>query len=96
MGKAVYDGREFWVFGGETLDGPGANRSGVYDRVDIYDPVANRWRTGPPMPAARHGVFPVLAGDRILLVGGGPRAGRSSSTIADALDLRATERPTPP
>jgi N-acetylneuraminic acid mutarotase len=92
MGKAVWDGREFWVFGGETLDGPGADRHGAYDRVDIYDPVANRWRSGPPMPAARHGVFPVLVGNRIVLVGGGTRAGKSSSTIADALDLRHAER----
>jgi N-acetylneuraminic acid mutarotase len=92
MGKAVWDGREFWVFGGETLDGPGADRHGVYDRVDIYDPAANRWRSGPPMPAARHGVFPVLVGNRIVLVGGGTRAGKSSSTIADALDLRHAER----
>jgi N-acetylneuraminic acid mutarotase len=96
MGKAVYDGREFWVFGGETLDGPGADRHGVYDRVDIYDPVANRWRNGPPMPAARHGIFPVLAGDRVLLVGGGTRAGKSASTIADALDLRGAGRHPPP
>lgn len=96
MGKAVWDGGEFWVFGGETLDGPGANRYAVYDRVDIYDPLANRWRSGPPMPAARHGIFPVLVGSRILLVGGGPRAGKSSSTIADALDLRAAVRRTLP
>jgi N-acetylneuraminic acid mutarotase len=88
MGKAVYDGREFWVFGGETLDGPGANRSGVYSRVDIYDPVTNRWRSGPPMPTARHGVFPVLVGDRILVVGGGTRAGQSASVAAEALELR--------
>ncbi len=92
MGKAVYDGREFWVFGGETLDGPGANRSGVYSRVDIYDPVANRWRSGPAMPTARHGVFPLLVGDRILLVGGGTKAGASWSTVAEALDLQSSYR----
>ena len=43
MGKAVFDGGEFWVFGGETLDGPGATGKGVYDRVDIYDPAANAY-----------------------------------------------------
>ena len=53
MGKAVYARGEFWVFGGETLDGPGATSLGVYNRVDVYDPVANRWRAGPPMPTAR-------------------------------------------
>jgi len=101
MGKAVFDGREFWVFGGETLDGAGADRHGVYDRVDIYDPVANRWRSGPSMPAPRHGIYPVLVGDRVFLIGGGTRAGESSSTIADVLDLRtagrrATARPGEP
>ena len=96
MGKAVYDGREFWVFGGETLDGPGANRRGVYDRVDIYDPVANRWRAGPPMPSARHGIFPVLVGDRIFVIGGGTRAGFSATTIAEALDLRPQQAAPPP
>jgi hypothetical protein len=39
-------------------------------------------------------VFPVLVGNRIFLVGGGNRAGKSASTIADALDLRAAERRT--
>jgi N-acetylneuraminic acid mutarotase len=96
MGKAVYDGKEFWVFGGETLDGPGADRRGVYNRVDIYDPVANRWRTGPPMPSARHGIFPVLIGDRIFVIAGGTQAGFSATTIAEVLDLRTLPAPSPP
>lgn len=46
MGKAVFLDGEFWVFGGETLNGAGANPRGTYDRVDIYDPVAR----GPSTP----------------------------------------------
>ena len=92
MGKAVYDGREFWVFGGETADGPGADAKGVYNRVDIYDPVANRWRSGAAMPTARHGIFPVLVGNLIFVIGGGVRAGPSFSTIAEAIDLRSAYR----
>ncbi|HEX7024073.1 MAG TPA: kelch repeat-containing protein [Gemmatimonadales bacterium] len=96
MGKAVFDGSEFWVFGGETLDGPGATGKGVYDRVDIYDPVSNRWRAGPPMPTARHGIFPVLVGDRIYVVAGGVHSSTSASRIAEVLDLRAPgARPAP-
>ena len=89
MGKAVFDGGEFWVFGGETLDGPGATGKGVYDRVDIYDPVSNRWRAGPPMPTGRHGIFPVLVGDRIYVVAGGVHSSTSASRVAEVLDLRA-------
>ena len=53
MGKAVYlDGR-FYVLGGETASGAGATALHVYDRVDVYDPVANGWTSGAPMPTAR-------------------------------------------
>lgn len=87
MGKAVYFQGEFWLFGGETLDGPGAAAGNVYARVDIYDPVANRWRAGPPLPTPRHGIFPLLVGDRILVLGGGVRSGGSASVVAEILDL---------
>ncbi|MFN0182139.1 MAG: Kelch repeat-containing protein [Gemmatimonadales bacterium] len=89
MGKAVHVGGEFYLIGGETKDGPGATADGVYDRVDIYDPRANRWRDGPKLPSPRHGIYPVLLDDRIIVVGGGTRAGRSASSIATALVLPA-------
>ena len=66
--------------GGETADGPGATPTNVYDRVDIYDPVANSWRVGPPMPTGMHGIYPVIDGRDIYLPGGGVNAGASSST----------------
>lgn len=86
-GKAVYVGGEFWVFGGETRDGPGATKNQVYSRVDVYNPVSNQWRAGPPLPTARHGIFPVAVGNRIYLLGGGTRAGASNSIVAEILDL---------
>jgi N-acetylneuraminic acid mutarotase len=86
-GKAVYVAGEFWVFGGETLDAPGATRDGVFSRVDIYDPVANRWRAGPALPTPRHGTFPMLSGDRVYVFGGGLHSGRMGSTVAEILDL---------
>ncbi|MGH7593420.1 MAG: Kelch repeat-containing protein [Gemmatimonadales bacterium] len=92
-GKAIYAGGEFWVFGGETRDGAGATRQHVYNRVDIYSPALNRWRAGPPLPTARHGIFPVLIGDRVYVIAGGTESGHSSSTVVEYLDLRAAAAP---
>jgi N-acetylneuraminic acid mutarotase len=87
MGKAVYVHGEFWIFGGETLHGHGATSQGTYARVDVYDPRANTWRSGPPMPTPRHGIFPLLDGDRILILGGGTAAGGSRSQVSEVLQL---------
>ena len=86
-GQGVFSGGEFYVFGGETKTGPGANPNNVYDRVDIYDPVANSWRAGPPIPTARHGIWPMLHAGRIYLPGGGIQAGNSQSTVFEVLRL---------
>lgn len=89
MGTAVFAGGEFWVMGGETLDGSGATAEGVYDRVDVYNPVTNGWRAGPPMLTAEHGIFPVLDGNRIHVAGGGVHSGGSESTVHEVLELPA-------
>lgn len=83
MGKAVFLDGEFYVIGGETLDGPGASSHGVYDRVDIYDPVANRWREGPRLGTPRHGIFPLAYGPGIWVAGGGVTAAGSSSAVVE-------------
>jgi N-acetylneuraminic acid mutarotase len=80
MGKGVYYNGEFYIMGGETLSGPGATSSGTYSRVDIYNPATSTWRTGTPMLTARHGIFPLLVGPRIVVAGGGTQAGHSSSS----------------
>jgi N-acetylneuraminic acid mutarotase len=86
-GKAVYYKGEFYVLGGETFDGAGATPSRVYNRVDVYNPVKNTWRLGPQMPTARHGIFPVLVSGRVYVAGGGTRAGASTSSALEILDL---------
>jgi N-acetylneuraminic acid mutarotase len=83
MGKAVYLRGEFYVFGGETLDDPDANANGVYDRVDVYDPLANSWRAEAKMPNPRHGIFPVLYQGHVFLAGGGTRSANSQSVLFD-------------
>jgi len=88
MGKAAFVGGRFYVIGGETEDGPGANENGVYDRVDVYDPDKNVWTEGPPLSTARHGIFPVVVGSRrILVAGGGDRAGGSATDVLEILDV---------
>ena len=83
MGKAIYFRGEFYVFGGETLDGPGATVDDVYARVDVYDPVANTWRLEADMPNPRHGIFPVLFQGHMILAGGGLVAANSQSLVVD-------------
>ena len=39
--------------------------------------------TGTPMLTARHGIYPVLDGDRIYVAGGGVTAGASSSALLE-------------
>jgi len=79
MGKAVYYNGDFYVMGGETVSGgTGATSGNTYNRVDIYNLASNIWRLGTPMPTARHGIFPVLRGNRIYVVGGGGHSPFSS------------------
>jgi N-acetylneuraminic acid mutarotase len=82
-GKAVFFNGEFYVLGGETLNGAGATPSNTYDRMDIYDPLSNTWRLGPPMPTARHGIFPVLHDNQVYLGGGGRSAGFGQSDVLE-------------
>ncbi|MDG2149148.1 MAG: kelch repeat-containing protein [Planctomycetota bacterium] len=82
-GRALWHRGEFYVFGGETLNGPGAVSGNVYDRVDIYNPNTNSWRAGTPMPTPRHGIFPVRLHGNAFLMGGGKVAGGSQSSVSD-------------
>jgi N-acetylneuraminic acid mutarotase/glucose/arabinose dehydrogenase len=81
MGKAVYFRGEFYVMGGETTDP--AVQNGVYNRVDVYNPVTKTWRLDTSMPTARHGIFPILVNERIYVVGGGIEAGNSQSSVVE-------------
>jgi N-acetylneuraminic acid mutarotase len=84
MGKAAYLNGEFYVMGGETLNGAGAVKQ-VYSRVDIYTSLTNAWRTGPNMLTGRHGLFPVVIGSQIWVAGGGDKVGVSASALLEIL-----------
>jgi N-acetylneuraminic acid mutarotase len=83
-GRAVLANSEFYVFGGETGNDPSGGKNGVYDRVDIYNPVSNSWRKGASMPKGRHGMFPALHKDKIYIAGGGIHHGNSQITTFTA------------
>jgi N-acetylneuraminic acid mutarotase len=94
MGKAVYVNGEFYVIGGETKDGPGAVNGNVYNRVDIYNPTTNTWRTGKEMPTARHGIFPMLYNGKLYVGAGGTKAAFSISNIFEIYTVSAQSPPT--
>ena len=84
--KAPYYNGEFFIIGGETLNGANATTNGVYDRVDIYNVAKNTWRLGPTMITPRHGIAPQILGGRIYAPGGGPHSGYSLSTVCEILN----------
>jgi N-acetylneuraminic acid mutarotase len=79
MGKAIFYNGDFYIMGGETVNGSGATANHVYNRVDIYNVASNNWRLGTPMPTARHGIYPALRGNRVYVAGGGVVSGVSYS-----------------
>jgi len=81
MGKAVMFRGEFYVIGGETTDS--SVPDGVYDRVDVFNPITRTWRLEAPMPTARHGIFPVLIDRKLWVTGGGVKSAHSSSTVVE-------------
>jgi Kelch motif protein len=93
MGKAVYLDGDFYIMGGLTDGGTAGAAPQVSNRVDIYDPLGNRWRLGAPMPAARFGIFPQSIAGRIYVPGGGIEAGPSESTIFDVYNAAGTMEP---
>lgn len=99
MGRAVLHDGEFYVLGGETLDGPGATDKRVYARVDVYNPSTNAWRRSADLPTARHGIFPLERAGRIYVAGGGVEAGNSNSKILEIFNAPGRPfggNPTPP
>lgn len=85
-GRAVFHQGEFYVMGGETIDGPGAEPGNVYARVDVYDPEHNTWRRDADLPTPRHGIFPIEFQGLIYALGGGTNAGNSQSRVAEILN----------
>jgi hypothetical protein len=72
MGNAVVLNRRIYVMGGE-----GGSCTGT--AVQEYDPFSDSWRLVADLPAAHHGIWPVVVGnpadshpDEIYVAGGAP------------------------
>jgi uncharacterized protein (TIGR03437 family) len=77
LGSAVVDGR-ILVFGGE---GPSGTPENTFRQNEEYDPATDSWRSLPPMPTPRHGLYGVAVDGRAFAPSGGPRAGAFFSNV---------------
>jgi len=59
-----YQGK-LYVFGG------GSDNFASLNSTAIYDPAADTWSEGTPMPTRRSGTVPALVGDKIYIIAGG-------------------------
>jgi hypothetical protein len=93
---AVLDGR-IVVIGGRA-PGIRANDQTSLASCEIYDPVADQWSEGPPLPQARASLAAVALGGSIYALGGESTPGGvlASVTRLDALDGSWTTLPDMP
>jgi N-acetylneuraminic acid mutarotase len=64
-GAVLHD--RLFVFGGE---GNSAATTGVFPKIEAYDPATDSWHSYPDMLVPRHGFGAAVIGDRIYLPGG--------------------------
>jgi N-acetylneuraminic acid mutarotase len=67
---------KLYTFGGE---GNPESNMGIFDDIDVYDPVLDAWEALPPMLVPRHGFGAATLADRIYLAGGAIRQGGAPS-----------------
>jgi Kelch motif protein/galactose oxidase-like protein len=66
------DGRVLVAGGESVVDTPNpADAQTILDTTEIYNPVADTWTAGPPMPSARRYATATLTADGTVLVAGG-------------------------
>ena len=86
---AAGDGRYAYVVGGREL---GADKNS--DRLDRYDPAADRWERLPDMPTARGGLAAAMVEGNLVTVGGEQTTGVDAKTeVYDPRTRRWTEAP---
>jgi N-acetylneuraminic acid mutarotase len=78
-GAAVIDGK-MYVVGGRSPGIRAADQTSLA-AVEIYDPVANTWVNGTPLPTARGSLAVVTLGSRIYALGGESTRGVVSDAV---------------
>ncbi|MBL7473173.1 PKD domain-containing protein [Robertkochia sediminum] len=71
--SAVNLNGEIHVMGGEV-----DALTTAYDVTEVFDPVAETWRTGPAMNFARHGTQAIASGNALYITAGSPNKGGGS------------------
>jgi N-acetylneuraminic acid mutarotase len=61
-------GNKVYTFGGE---GNRAVESGVFDQVEVYDTLEDKWESAGTMKIPRHGTYAVGVGGKVYIPGGG-------------------------
>ena len=79
--SGVVNGR-IVVVGGE---GNANAADGMFSEAEIYDPVADRWATLPPMRTPRHGMGAVGIAGALYVPGGGVRHSLAASAVHEVL-----------
>jgi len=93
LGSGAIGGR-IQVFGGE---GPSGTPQGTYRHNEEYDPATDTWRSLPPMPTPRHGLYgatlEIGVGGCVFAPSGGPIAGANYSSVHEVFCLPAAQPP---
>ncbi|KAF2821389.1 galactose oxidase [Ophiobolus disseminans] len=71
-------GKKVYTFGGE---GNTATESGIFDQVEAYDTVKDKWESVGTMKLPRHGTYAVGVGRKVYIPGGG--VVQSGGAVAD-------------
>ncbi len=97
VGLAAHGGKVYRVGGMQPRNAPGA-AADTHSLADCarFDPRANKWEALPPLPAGRSSHEAVVAGDKLVVVGGWQMKGAGADPVwsdtALVLDL-AAEKP---
>ena len=72
---------------GRLVSVGGEAPSGTIGSVYAYIPASKRWDRLPDLPTPRHGLAVVAVGNRVFVIGGGPKPGLFVSGANESLDL---------
>jgi hypothetical protein len=79
-------GKRIYVIGGE-------GGGGTFDEVEMYNTVADTWKSMTPMPTARHGIQGVVWKSGILIADGGTKQGGGGATDVHEVFFPVSARP---
>jgi N-acetylneuraminic acid mutarotase len=77
---AAVVGGKVYAAGGRPVD-PDKN----FSALEIYDPdvSTDAWTSARPLPTPRHGLAAAVLGNRIYVIGGGPKAGLAQTEVVE-------------